>query len=36
MNANAKSALLRFFLGLLELVLSIGKKHVDKNAEGDF
>ncbi len=36
MNANSKSAILRFVLGLIELILSIGKKHVDKNAEGDF
>ena len=33
MNANSKSALLRFVLGLIELILSIGKKHADKHLE---
>ena len=31
MNKESKSALVRFFLGLLELVLSIGRKHADKH-----
>ena len=33
MNVNSKSALLRFVLGLIELILSIGKRHVEKNSE---
>ena len=33
MNANSKSAILRFVLGLIELILSIGKKHADKHLE---
>lgn len=33
MNSNAKSALLRFVLGVIELVLSIGKRHVEKHSE---
>ena len=33
MNKESKSALVRFFLGLLELVLSIGRKHADKHLE---
>ena len=33
MNKESKSALVRFFLGLLELVLSIGRKHADNHLE---
>jgi len=33
MNANSKSAILRFVLGLIELILNIGKKHADKHLE---
>ena len=36
MNKESKKSLWSFFIGLFELILSIGKKHVDKNAEGDF
>jgi len=33
MNTSSKSAILRFVLGLIELILSIGRKHVEKNSE---
>ena len=33
MNTENKTALVRFFLVLLDLVLSIGKKHADKHLE---